>query len=118
MGQRFSNRAQGDREKWLGDVVEAEIHFDRYDQNLEPQVAQGTPGPGAGIFYDLGPHLVDQALQLFGMPRAIFADITILRPISKVDDYIELIFVLRRLTGSVESRLSLKNRYTGLCDPW
>lgn len=78
-------------EKWLGDVVEAEIHFDRYDQNLSPKLHKETPGPGAGIFYDLGPHLVDQALQLFGMPRAIFADITILRPISKVDDYIELI---------------------------
>ncbi|HNN72248.1 MAG TPA: Gfo/Idh/MocA family oxidoreductase, partial [Ferruginibacter sp.] len=84
-------------EKWLGDVVEAEIHFDRYDQNLSPKLHKETPGPGAGIFYDLGPHLIDQALQLFGMPNAVFADITILRPVSKVDDYLELILFYDRL---------------------
>jgi len=84
-------------EKKLGDIVEAEIHFDRYDQKLSPKLHKETPGPGAGIFYDLGPHLIDQALQLFGMPNAVFADITILRPISQVDDYIELLLIYDRL---------------------
>src|SRR5688572_28781733 len=59
----------------LGEVVEAEIHFGRYKEELSPKLHKETPGPGAGILYELGSHLIDQALQLFGMPQAIFADI-------------------------------------------
>ena len=79
------------QEKWLGDIVEAEIHFDRYKEELSPKLHKEVPGPGTGLLYDLGSHIIDQALQLFGMPQAIFADITIMRPISKVDDYMELL---------------------------
>ena len=49
------------------------------------------PGPGAGVLNDLGPHLVDQAICLFGMPLAVYADIRITRPNSLVDDYFELL---------------------------
>lgn len=85
------------QQKLLGEIVEAEIHFDRYNENLSPKLHKETPGPGAGIVPDLGPHLIDQALQLFGMPDAVFADATNLRPISKVEDYIELIFFYKNL---------------------
>jgi len=85
------------QQKLLGEIVEAEIHFDRYNENLSPKLHKETPGPGAGIVPDLGPHLIDQALQLFGMPDAVFADATSLRPISKVEDYIELIFFYKNL---------------------
>jgi scyllo-inositol 2-dehydrogenase (NADP+) len=78
-------------EDWLGHIVEAEIHYDRYTVALSPKVHKETPGPGRGLLYDLGSHLIDQALQLFGMPETVFADIGIIRPISKVDDYFELI---------------------------
>ena len=70
----------------LGDVVEAEIHFDRFNQNLSPKAHKENPNPGAGVVYDLGPHVIDQALCLFGMPEAVFADIRVLRPHSQVDD--------------------------------
>ena len=79
-------------EKWLGDLVEAEFHFDRYREELSPKQHKETPGKGTGALYDLGSHLIDQALQLFGMPQEIFADIQIVRPLSKVDDYFELLF--------------------------
>jgi len=92
-------------EKLLGEIVEAEFHFDRYDENLSYKLHKETPGPGAGIFYDLGPHLIDQALQLFGMPKALFADITAMRQVSKVDDYMELILFYDRL------RVRLKSGY-------
>ena len=85
------------QQKLLGEIAEAEIHFDRYNENLSPKLHKETPGPGAGIVPDLGPHLIDQALQLFGMPDAVFADATNLRPISKVEDYIELIFFYKNL---------------------
>jgi scyllo-inositol 2-dehydrogenase (NADP+) len=76
---------------WLGDIVEAEIHYDRYKLELSPKVHKETPGPGVGGLYDLGSHLIDQALQLFGKPDALFADILSMRPGSKVDDYFELL---------------------------
>ena len=78
-------------EKWLGHMVEAEFHFDRYKEELSPKLHKEIPGPGTGSLYDLGSHLIDQALQLFGEPDEVFGDIAIMRPVSKVDDYFELI---------------------------
>ena len=78
-------------EGWLGNIVEAEFHFDRYKLDLSAKKHKEIPGPGTGCLYDLGSHLLDQALQLFGKPQAVFADIAIMRPISSVDDYFELL---------------------------
>lgn len=74
----------------LGDIVDAEIRYDRYVPDLSYKTHKETPTPAVGGLYDLGSHLIDQALQLFGMPIALFADITINRPNSKVDDYFDL----------------------------
>jgi predicted dehydrogenase len=93
----FSTVKKVVEENLLGEIVEAEFHFDRYDQQLSYKLHKETPGPGAGLLYDLGPHLLDQALQLFGMPAAIFADIEIMRPVSKVDDYFELLLQYDKL---------------------
>jgi predicted dehydrogenase len=76
----------------LGAIAEAELHFDRFKEELSPKLHKETPCPGSGSLYDLGSHLIDQALQLFGMPEMIFADITSFRPLSKVPDYFEIIF--------------------------
>ena len=78
-------------EKMLGEVVEAEFHFDRFKEELSPKLHKETAGNGTGVLYDLGAHLIDQALQLFKMPDAVFADIAAMRPISVVDDYFELL---------------------------
>lgn len=77
-------------EGWLGKIIDAEIHYDRYVPALSYKVHKETPTPAVGCLYDLGSHLIDQALQLFGIPLAVFADITINRPGSKVDDYFDL----------------------------
>ena len=79
------------QEGMLGDIVEAEFHFDRYKEELSPKTHKELPGPGAGVLYDLGSHIIDQALQLFGMPDALFADLRIIRPASQVDDYYEIL---------------------------
>jgi predicted dehydrogenase len=89
----------------LGELVEVEMHFDRFREELSPKVHKETPGPGAGVLYDLGSHLIDQALQLFGKPEKIFADIRIIRPNSKVDDYFELLLYYPKL------RVRLKASY-------
>ncbi len=71
----------------IGEVVEAEFHFDRYKPELGNKDHKEKPGPGAGLLNDLGPHLIDQALYLFGKPNSVFADIRTLRRASLVDDY-------------------------------
>lgn len=78
-------------EDLLGTVIESEIHFDRFSETLSAKSHKETPGPGTGIVYDLGSHIIDQALQLFGWPEAIYADISKMRSISQVDDYFEII---------------------------
>ena len=75
----------------LGDIVEAEFHFDRYNPILSPKIHKETANAGAGILKDLGPHLIDQALCLFGMPKSVFADVRITREHSIVDDYIDIL---------------------------
>ena len=75
----------------LGMIVEAEFHYDRFKEDLSPKLHKEVAGPGTGALYDLGSHLIDQALNLFGMPEAVFADIQTVRPISQVDDYFELL---------------------------
>lgn len=70
----------------LGEIVEAEFHFDRYRPLPSPKAHKEIPTPGAGLLMDLGPHLIDAALHLFGRPEALFADIQITRPLSQVDD--------------------------------
>lgn len=98
-------------ENFLGDIVEAEFHFDRFKEELSPKIHKETPGKGTGALYDLGSHLIDQALFLFGMPVSVFADIVIMRPISKVDDYFELLLYYStsrvRLRGSYQVKEAL-----------
>lgn len=75
----------------LGNLVEVSFSYDRYNPALSPKLHKETPGPGAGVVYDLSPHLIDQVLFLFGMPSAVFANIAVTRADSKVDDYFEIL---------------------------
>ena len=73
----------------LGEVALAELRWDRF----RPQVTtawRDRPEVGAGILADLGPHLVDQALRLFGRPDALVADIEVQREGARTDDYFEI----------------------------
>lgn len=78
------------REGLLGEMIDASIHYDRFVPELSYKVHKETPAKGVGCLYDLGSHLIDQALQLFGMPDAVFADSMINRPGSSVDDYFDI----------------------------
>ena len=75
----------------LGDIVEAEFHFDRFNGAQSPKLHKEIPGPGAGIVKDLGPHIIDQALYLFGKPDAVFADFRMTRPETQVEDLFEIL---------------------------
>lgn len=75
----------------LGELVEIEFHFDRYNPILSPKIHKETTNPGAGILKDLGAHIIDQALFLFGMPDSVFADIRFIRKDTLVDDYFDIV---------------------------
>ncbi|MFB9109286.1 Gfo/Idh/MocA family oxidoreductase [Flavobacterium gyeonganense] len=77
----------------LGDLVEVEFHFDRYNPMLSPKAHKETVNDGAGILKDLGPHLIDQAVCLFGSPKSVFADIRYTRENTVVDDWIDLLLI-------------------------
>nr|NQU89510.1 oxidoreductase [Bacteroidota bacterium] len=74
----------------LGDVKEYESHFDRFKPDLPLNAWRDKDLPAGGILFDLGSHLIDQAVHLFGKPQALFADIRKQRAGSKVDDYFEV----------------------------
>ena len=70
----------------LGRVVHFESHFDRYRPLVRARWREQATG-GGGLWYDLGPHLLDQALQLFGLPEAIWLDLALQRDGARTDDY-------------------------------
>lgn len=70
----------------LGRIVVHESHFDRFRPELKPGAWRERPEPGSGVWFDLGPHLLDQAFVLFGIPHAIGADIRMERDGATVDD--------------------------------
>lgn len=74
----------------LGAITYFESHLDRYRPIVRDRWRERAE-PGAGIWYDLGSHLIDQTLQLFGRPQAILADIVSQRPDSGADDYFHAI---------------------------
>ena len=78
------------KNKVLGEIVEYEAHFDRYRNNIKDNWREKNED-GSGILYDLGSHLIDQALVAFGLPNEVYADIRKQRKEAKVDDNFEII---------------------------
>jgi scyllo-inositol 2-dehydrogenase (NADP+) len=70
----------------LGRIVTFEHHFDRFRPELKAGAWREQRLPGSGVWFDLGPHLLDYALLVFGIPEAIGADIRIERDGAVVDD--------------------------------
>ncbi len=78
------------RQGHLGKIVEYEAHYDRFRNYIQPNTWKEVPGAGSGILYNLGSHMIDQILVLFGRPKYIYARTGIQRPGGKVDDYYDL----------------------------
>jgi len=70
----------------LGDVRTFESRFDRFRPEVRDRWRERDE-PGAGIWHDLGPHLIDQALVLFGRPLAIVCDLAVLREGGRAIDW-------------------------------
>jgi predicted dehydrogenase len=80
----------------LGEVLHFESHFDRFRPEVRPRWRE-MPGPGSGVWYDLGPHLADQALQLFGLPKTIAANLALQRRGAQTDDWFHVLLNYDRL---------------------
>ncbi len=78
------------REERLGEIRAFESHFDRLRPTPKANAWREAPEPGSGILLDLGAHLADQALALFGLPEAVWADVRAERAGSQVDDTFDL----------------------------
>ena len=59
------------KEGTLGRITEFETHFDRHRPEPSSIGWKSTPGPGAGVVYDLGTHLLDQVITIFGFPTRV-----------------------------------------------
>ncbi len=87
----------------LGEITRFESRFERF----RPEVAErwresADPEDGGGLLLDLGAHLVDQALVLFGFPRRVYAEVDVRRPGAQVDDDV---FVALEHEGGARSHL-------------
>ncbi len=79
----------------LGEISHFESHFDRWRPVVRDRWRERAE-PGGGLWYDLGPHLVDQALQLLGAPLRISADILVERVGAVVDDAFRVTLIYPR----------------------
>lgn len=71
----------------LGKLIEVHFRYDRWRPAIGPKVFKETPIPASGILYDLGPHLLDQAITLFGKPIAFSKSLGSFRHKTQVPDY-------------------------------
>ncbi|PEK99018.1 oxidoreductase [Bacillus sp. AFS017336] len=74
----------------LGEINTYQVHFDRFRPEVRNRWRE-QQGPGSGMLYDLGSHLIDQALNLFGLPQFISADVFAQRANAETDDYFHII---------------------------
>ena len=87
----------------LGRIVEFNSAYQRYRNYIQPGTWKEVADNRVGITYGLGPHMVDQAVVLFGMPGAVYADIDGLRDGSMVDDYYHIQLIYPKLKVSLRA---------------
>jgi predicted dehydrogenase len=93
----------------LGRIVSYDSHFDRFRSEPRRDVWRESGGPGGGILFDLGAHVIDEALMLFGTPESIFASVRIDRENAVVDDAWDIFLHFERprpLTALLRSTLT------------
>lgn len=73
----------------LGRITHFESHFDRFRPEVRQRWRENAEN-GGGLLYDLGPHLIDQALLLFGAPQSVNATVAAYREHAQADDYVHL----------------------------
>ncbi|MGA6117844.1 Gfo/Idh/MocA family oxidoreductase [Sphingobacterium anhuiense] len=100
----------------VGEPVELHLRFDRYRAEIGQKVFKETKRPAAGILFDLGSHLLDQVISLFGKPLTAVKRTSIHRKDSEVDDFATLLLTFDHgLTVFITvSMLVLESQYSFL----
>jgi scyllo-inositol 2-dehydrogenase (NADP+) len=75
-------------ENELGDLLRLESRFERWrpEVDVDKWREGGGPEEAGGVLFDLGPHVIDQALELLGSARSVYAEVRHVRPGARVDD--------------------------------
>jgi len=94
--------------KQLGLLKECNIAVHRFRPEIGPKIWKEGTYPGAGILYDIGSHLIDQILVLFGWPIDIQADLQIQRAHGKVVDYFKITFIYTSFKATIVSDMLTK----------
>lgn len=90
----------------LGTIVEYECRYDRFRPEPKPNAwREKADQPGAGVLFDLGPHVIDQALVLFGEPKSITASAFCERVTSQVDDSFDVCLEYPHLRAMGRARI-------------
>ena len=92
----------------LGDVSSFVSRYDRF-RPVPKGSWKEQDVPGSGVLWDLGPHLIDQALQLFGMPETVWADVGVQRPAVEAVDYVHLALGYGRLRVLLHAGMEVRD---------
>jgi predicted dehydrogenase len=94
----------------LGRLVDYEAHFDRFRSALKFSAWKEQDQPGAGILYDLGSHLIDQALVLFGWPETVTANLRVQRDGARVADAFDVALHYPGLKATLKAGMLVRER--------
>ena len=95
-------------EKILGEIYNVQINFNRYKPALNPKQWKETLTAGNGIIYDLGAHIIDQTIALFGKPTSISGATFIERQHSVIDDAFDIKLSYKNLIVTLKSSLMIE----------
>jgi scyllo-inositol 2-dehydrogenase (NADP+) len=92
----------------LGQLVAYEARYDRWKPQPNTKAWKETPSPGVGMLYDLGSHLIDQAIACFGIPQHVGGRTWIQRPLSSIPDAFDLQLAYDGFTADLSCSLLVR----------
>ena len=92
----------------LGDILSFDVHFNRYKPLPNPKKWKEIAAPSTGILYDLGAHIIDQTIALFGVPQKISGETFIQRPHSEIDDAFDIRLDYGKIKVTLKSSLMVR----------
>ena len=93
---------------FLGEIHSFEIHFNRFKPVLNPKKWKEVVGEGSGIIYDLGSHIIDQIIVLFGVPKSVWGQTFTQRENSEIDDAFDIKLDYGKLKTTLKSSLLIR----------
>lgn len=93
---------------FLGEILSFEAHYNRFKPVLNPKRWKEIVSPANGILYDLGAHIIDQSIALFGNPQSIWGETFTQRPHSEIDDAFDIRLDYGKVKVTLKSSLMVR----------